>query len=264
MVRKLRPRSAYDVMAAIAFFIAVAGGSAYAAATIGSGKIKNDAVLSRHIKNGEVKNPDLAANSVGSGKVINNSLTGADIKAATLGQVPSAGHAGTAAQATSTAHANNSDRLGDSLPSAFFPAANVTKIDKDAAGCTTAADPGCSPTALDLGEFKVSYTCNLASVAQPHMRLAVDATGPNANVNWFYSVTPSGGTAAVTDAGSGGGTDIEVFALTPPTGHSDHVVGTIIYRADGQVVTISFTAFLVGRMSGGECILVGTSTKATG
>ena len=53
-------------------------------------------------------------------------------------------------------------------------------------------------------------------------------------------------------------------ALTPPTGHSDHVVGTIIYRADGQVVTISFTAFLVGRMSGGECILVGTSTKATG
>ena len=152
----------------------------------------------------------------------------------------------------------------DSLPSAFFPAANVTKIDKDAAGCTTAADPGCSPTALDLGEFKVSYTCNLASVAQPHMRLAVDATGPNANVNWFYSVTPSGGTAAVTDAGSGGGTDIEVFALTPPTGHSDHVVGTIIYRADGQVVTISFTAFLVGQMSGGECILVGTSTKATG
>ena len=148
MVRKLRPRSAYDVMAAIAFFIAVAGGSAYAAATIGSGKIKNDAVLSRHIKNGEVKNPDLAANSVGSGKVINNSLTGADIKAATLGQVPSAGHAGTAAQATSTAHANNSDRLGDSLPSAFFPAANVTKIDKDAAGCTTAADPGCSMSLL--------------------------------------------------------------------------------------------------------------------
>ena len=55
MLRKLRPRSAYDVMAAIAFFIAIAGGSAYAAATIGSSDIKNDAVRSNHIKNGQVK-----------------------------------------------------------------------------------------------------------------------------------------------------------------------------------------------------------------
>src|SRR5947207_9544770 len=37
MLRTLRPRSVYDILAAIAFFIAVAGGSAYAAATIGSG-----------------------------------------------------------------------------------------------------------------------------------------------------------------------------------------------------------------------------------
>src|SRR5437764_7232485 len=74
MLRQLRPRSAYDVLAAIAFFIAIAGGSAYAAATIGSGDIKNDAVLSRHIKNGEVKNQDLAANSVGSAEVIDGSL----------------------------------------------------------------------------------------------------------------------------------------------------------------------------------------------
>src|SRR5205823_8129747 len=85
MVRKLRPRSAYDVMAAIAFFIAVAGGSAYAAATIGSSDIKNDAVKSNHIKNGQVKNPDLAANSVGTGKVINGSLLKQDFKA---GQLP--------------------------------------------------------------------------------------------------------------------------------------------------------------------------------
>jgi hypothetical protein len=62
MLRKLRPHSVYDVMAAIAFFIAVAGGSAYAAATIGASDIKNDAVLSRHIKDGEVKSSDLDPN----------------------------------------------------------------------------------------------------------------------------------------------------------------------------------------------------------
>jgi hypothetical protein len=75
MLSKLRPRSAYDVMAAIAFFIAVAGGGAYAAATIGSGSIKNDAVLSRHIKDGEVKNPDLGTGSVGTVKIRPGAVT---------------------------------------------------------------------------------------------------------------------------------------------------------------------------------------------
>ena len=85
MLGKLRPRSAYDVMAAIAFFIVLAGGSAYAAATIGSGNIKDNAVLSRHIKNGAVTNADLGSNSVGTGKVINGSLLKQDFKA---GQLP--------------------------------------------------------------------------------------------------------------------------------------------------------------------------------
>jgi hypothetical protein len=86
MLRKLRPRSAYDVMAAIAFFIAVAGGSAYAAATIGSPDIKNDAVLSRHLAKGAVNNDDLRAGAVGTGKVIDGSLLNRDFKA---GQLPS-------------------------------------------------------------------------------------------------------------------------------------------------------------------------------
>ena len=94
MVRRLRPRSAYDLVALLALFVAL-GGTTYAAATIGSGDIKNNAVLSRHIKDGAVKNHDLAANSVGTGKVIDNTLTGADIKESTLGTVPNAAHADT-------------------------------------------------------------------------------------------------------------------------------------------------------------------------
>jgi hypothetical protein len=72
-------------MAAIAFFVVVAGGSAYAAATIGSSDIKNNAVLSRHIKDGAVKNADLGASSVGTGKVIDGSLLAQDLKP---GQLP--------------------------------------------------------------------------------------------------------------------------------------------------------------------------------
>lgn len=91
MLRKLRPRSIYDVMATLAFLIAVAGGSAYAAATIGSRDIKSNAVLSKHIRDGAVKNADLGLNSVDTGNVIDHSLRKQDFQA---GQLAPSGPAG--------------------------------------------------------------------------------------------------------------------------------------------------------------------------
>ena len=69
MLAKLRPRSAYDVIAALALFIALATGSAYAANT----------VFSSDIVDGEVKGPDLAANAVGSGKIADRQVKNADL-----------------------------------------------------------------------------------------------------------------------------------------------------------------------------------------
>jgi hypothetical protein len=126
MLTKLRPRSAYDVMAALALFLVVAGGSAYAT---------HELILSSDIVDGEVKTPDIAnaavvtdklvQGSVTSGKVKNdnlvggdiadesltgldvfdNSLKGADVDEATLDQVPSAvlGGKGRSAGGNSTA-----------------------------------------------------------------------------------------------------------------------------------------------------------------
>jgi hypothetical protein len=84
VLTRLRPRSVYDALAVIALVVLVAGGSAYAAATIGVGALKDDAVRSRHIKDGAVQNADLGADSVGTGKVIDGSLTRSDIKPAEL------------------------------------------------------------------------------------------------------------------------------------------------------------------------------------
>jgi hypothetical protein len=81
---KLRPRSAYDVMAAVAFFVAIAGGGAYAAATIGPNDIKSDAIRSLHIKDGEVHRADLAFGAVGTRRVIDGSLLRQDINPAQL------------------------------------------------------------------------------------------------------------------------------------------------------------------------------------
>jgi hypothetical protein len=116
LLARLRPRSIYDVMAAIACIAALGTGTAYAANTIGSADIIDESILSADIKNTEVKgvdlasdavttakiangsvlNADLGANAVAGAKVLDNALTGDDINESALGQVPSAATAGSA------------------------------------------------------------------------------------------------------------------------------------------------------------------------
>jgi hypothetical protein len=101
MLAKLRPRSAYDVMAALALFVALSTGGAYAANT----------VFSTDIVDGEVKTPDLASGSVNGTKVVDNSLTGADV----------VGKPG-----TSTAAAVNGSLTTDDIAGQQANAANAT------------------------------------------------------------------------------------------------------------------------------------------
>jgi hypothetical protein len=99
MFRKLRPRSIYDVMAAIACLAAVAGGTAYAANTIGSSDIIDGQVKSVDVGDGEIGSADVKDNSLNTFDVhsflgvdvVDNSLTGADIDESTLGVVQGTG-----------------------------------------------------------------------------------------------------------------------------------------------------------------------------
>ena len=60
MVRRIGDRLSYaNVMATFAVLATVMGGTAYAAATIGPKDIKPNAVLSKHLKDGQVKRQDL-------------------------------------------------------------------------------------------------------------------------------------------------------------------------------------------------------------
>jgi hypothetical protein len=72
-------------MGALALFIALAGGGAYAAQQIGSDDIERSAILSRHIKNGQVHTADLGDGAVDSQAVENHSLLSQDFAA---GQLP--------------------------------------------------------------------------------------------------------------------------------------------------------------------------------
>jgi hypothetical protein len=79
MFRKLRPRSVYDVMAAIACFGVLAGGTAYAVDTVGSADVINNSLLSEDIHNPGIRSMDMANDSVPSRAVIDESLLGTDV-----------------------------------------------------------------------------------------------------------------------------------------------------------------------------------------
>ncbi len=102
MLSRLRPRSIYDVMAAIACFAALAGGTAYAANTIGSTDIIDGQVASVDIKDQDILSADVKDQSLTTFDVStflgidvvdgtltgddvgDNSLTGADIDESSL------------------------------------------------------------------------------------------------------------------------------------------------------------------------------------
>ena len=84
MLSKLRPRSIYDVMAAIACFVALGTGTAYAANTIRTGDIVDNEVFTTDVRNdtlgfGGLTHPDLGPGSVRASEISNGTLNDEDI-----------------------------------------------------------------------------------------------------------------------------------------------------------------------------------------
>lgn len=85
MLEKLRPRSIYDIMAAIACLGALVGGTAYAANTIGSSDVINESLLSEDIKNETVAGHDIKPSTIGSGRIADSTIQGLDVMPNTIG-----------------------------------------------------------------------------------------------------------------------------------------------------------------------------------
>jgi hypothetical protein len=84
MLRKLRPRSVFDVMAAIAFVIALAGGTAYAANTVRTGDIVDNEVFTTDVRDdtlgfGGLQSQDLGPNSVGQSEIRTSGVFGPEV-----------------------------------------------------------------------------------------------------------------------------------------------------------------------------------------
>jgi hypothetical protein len=81
--RTKRP-SHTTVVSYLALFVALGGTSAYAANTIGSGDVRDGSLLSRDIKNGQVKKADIGRNQVTTSKIKARTVRTADIAENTI------------------------------------------------------------------------------------------------------------------------------------------------------------------------------------
>jgi hypothetical protein len=136
LVRHLRG----NFVAYLALFMSL-GGTTYAAATlpansVGAKQLKKNAVLASKIRNGAVTEAKIADNTVTGARVKDDSLTGADILESSLGKVPSATAADTAANATQALDAENAkgalfalnaDALGGLGPDAYEKVPTTTQ-----------------------------------------------------------------------------------------------------------------------------------------
>jgi trimeric autotransporter adhesin len=110
-------------VALVALVVAL-GGTTYAAVRIGTKQIKNNAITSVKIRNGQVKNVDLARNSVVTAKILAGAVSGLQIRDGGVGNSDLANDSVTGAKVRGGA-VGNSDLANDSVTAAKIRAGNV-------------------------------------------------------------------------------------------------------------------------------------------
>ena len=119
-------------VALVALVVAL-GGTTYAAVRIGTKQIKNNAITSVKIRNGQVKNVDLARNSVVTAKILAGAVSGLQIRDGSVGNSDLANDSVTGAKVRGGA-VGNSDLANGAVTAAKIRAGNVgnTELATDA------------------------------------------------------------------------------------------------------------------------------------
>lgn len=143
--RAKRPSPAL-VISLLALFVAL-GGSAYAAKKIGTKEIKNNAITPAKIMKGAVTTP----------KIKDNAITGAKIAEASLGSVPNAQHATTAASAESAKSATTAETAKSATTAQT--AENALNFSHYFSSGLVKASHGQTVPLLEIGPFSIVGKC---------------------------------------------------------------------------------------------------------
>jgi trimeric autotransporter adhesin len=140
-------------VALIALVVAM-GGSSYAALRIGTKQIKDNAITSPKIRNGAVKNIDLARNSVVTAKIVAGAVTGLQIRDASVGNADLGNDSVSGGKVRGGA-IGNSDLATDAVTTTKLRAGAVGNADlaDNAVGSSKVADG--SLTAADIKDGDV-------------------------------------------------------------------------------------------------------------
>ncbi len=259
-----RPHLTYaNVISTLCLFL-VLGGGAWAATSL---------------PKKSVGTPQLKANAVTGAKVKNGSLTGADVDAATLGQVPSAAAAGTATNAghatsaDSAAHADSATRADhatsadsasqagdattlDGLGSgAFYAAAGIQRISYEA---HWEVEPGATKTILTAGPLTLVAYCNESEEGGARTLFEVSATGPAGSTIGYAQQADGNVKAGVVSLEPSTPAVVQRWVSTE--GESLSSLATLVYRDPSRTISIPLSMFIDG--IGDTCRAAGSTLVA--
>jgi hypothetical protein len=151
-------------MSSIAVFLVVAGGSAFAANTLGKNtvgtkQLKNNAVTTAKIKNGAVTGAKIGSGAVGASNINTAGLT-----------VPNATHADSATKAETATKAgsagtadtaNNALALGGKGPSSYYGKSEILWAVVSFNGTLVQGSGAISSTLVSAGRFQVTFNRNV-------------------------------------------------------------------------------------------------------
>lgn len=244
MSRKVFAQIRQQWIGALALFLVLAGGTAYAVAIAPKNSVDSAAIIGGAVKKsdlgrGAVARSKLHANAVDSARVLDNSLAGRDINASTLGTVPNA-----AKLDGLTAARVHFDQIFDT------------------------SDQGYKPI-LDLGGLQLKAKCyangafvNISVVANTTTSGAVIHAVGTTSDSPSTGGTPNGKTYDSSDLDFGTNEDFSVLP-TQSAGFALNVEGTLVYSsAGGSDVTLTFQNGKYSPM-GNHCLFVGTALSSS-
>jgi hypothetical protein len=233
-MNRLRDKLTYgNVVATLALFLVLAGGSAFAA-----GKLAKNSVGTKQIKNNAITGP----------KIKDGAVTGSKISLSTLGTVPSATHADSATNATHAASADSATHAASA-----DSATNATKLDGQEAAIylgRAAQARAFSPVANIAKEAGTNVTPGAAlSIMVPPGVNNVMAEGTVS----FAEPTAPGGTIlwiaespATCSVGAGLGWENRAFGSLSSTNPRDEVTQNILFPVSAGVHTYLLCVFVSG------------------